>query len=188
MKVLDCLKESVKLLEKAAKEIDTIDNITDLDVLEPRIQKTVFNLQMQANQVAGELVPRIRAKRTELQNGSAREMLANIRVLKEELSKKVKEKEDVNNDNGTISNIADSRSTELENKLPAPGQPGHTGEEHMDQSGKDGDPDPTDEEQVPVQDLPQKETEVREKDDGDGNRQLESNAGDRKSKSSKKAK
>lgn len=186
MFVLNELKKSVKFLEDVAKELEKINNITDIDAYELKAQKVVFNLQMQANQVAGELVPKIMNRRAELQQGNAQVVLANIRALKAELAQKVKEKEDANSDNDTISDAADSGSAKLEGKLPASGQPEHTREEHTDQLVKDGNPGSTDEEQVPVQDLPQKETEVKEKNDRDSDRQLESNPGDRKPKSSKK--
>lgn len=161
MFVLNELKKSVVILDEMAKSLDNIDNLTDLDRFEPELQSVVFNLQMQANQVAGELVPQVTKRRQDLQQGNVQAVLASIRALKEELSERVKEKEDVNSDNDIISDIADSGSTELESELPASGQPGYTKGEHAEQTVKDGNPDPTDAKQVPVQDLSQKETEVK---------------------------
>lgn len=75
MVVLEELKKSIKLLEQAAKDLDKIDTLGELDAYEPKTQKIVFNLQMQANQVAGELAPAVATKRTELRNSSAKNAL-----------------------------------------------------------------------------------------------------------------
>lgn len=89
MFVLGELKKSIKFLEDMASELEKIDNITDIDAYELRAQKVVFNLQMQANQVAGELVPKIMNRRAELQTANAQSALERIRAKRQELQEKI---------------------------------------------------------------------------------------------------
>lgn len=217
MFVLNELRKSVKFLEDVTKELEKIDNITDIDAYELKAQKIVFNLQMQANQVAGELVPFIMNRRTELQTANARDIIEKLRKKRQEIQEKIshdtnassvpnvdgaeestKVKEEVieeqenvvptNTHSSPTDNPIDFTSTELESDPEGvPGADGKTGK-----SVQEPVPD------VPELALPENDVqmpvreEVREEEkveDGrDSNRQRKPNTGNRKSKSSKKTK
>lgn len=91
MFVYDALQESLKKFQKAAKDFESVDNITELDVLETDTQKLVFELQMQANQVAGELSHAFSNKRIKLQNANAADVMARLRQRQQEALAKVAE-------------------------------------------------------------------------------------------------
>lgn len=100
MFVLGELEKSVKALKEVADKLKAIDTIIELDTYEVSTQKLVFNLQMQANQVAGELVPLMSAKRIELQNGNAQRALERVRAAQNKVAQTVKPKvEDDGNSN-----------------------------------------------------------------------------------------
>lgn len=114
MFVLNELKKSVKELELVSKQLDKLDDISDLDEFEIKAQKLVFNLQMQANQVAGELAPAIMKKRTEVQQNAAhntamrvKEIVAAARAKAGDSKPKVED--DGNNNRQHESNAGDSK-------------------------------------------------------------------------------
>lgn len=125
MFVLSELKKSIKTLEKIVKEVNKIDNITDIDAYETEAQKVVFNLQMQANQVAGELVPLIKDKRTSLQYSCANDALARIRAAQEEVQETIQ--------NSEKNEVVEEASAEPE---PEPEQP--KVEEKVEEKVEDG--------------------------------------------------
>lgn len=88
MFVVNELKKSIQALEEANDKVKKIDNITNLDAYESATQKIVFNLQMQANQVAGELVPLIMNRRTELQKANLERIVARAKQAHENTTKK----------------------------------------------------------------------------------------------------
>ena len=97
MLVLDELKKSVKALDAAVKELDKIQTIPEFDIYEMKVQKIVFELQMKANQVAGEFVPSIRNKRIELQNANASIVMDRVRKAQELAKARLESEQKENN-------------------------------------------------------------------------------------------
>ena len=177
MYVLSELKKSVDNFDKLSKELDKIDNFNDLDAYETKLQKVVFNLQMQANQVAGEIAPLIAKKRTSIHTTGTNDLMERVRAIK--AARKEKENATTNNID-SIGDKPDSTSEELENGAPTTAG----NQEHMD-----GDiPTERPESDLPVQELPKEENNEEVKDGGNDNRQSKSDSGNSKPKSSKKAK
>lgn len=199
MVVLNELKKSIKLLEQATKDLGKISTFGELDEYEIKTQKIVFNLQMQANQVAGELVPVIAAKRTNMRNDSAKNALERIKAVqekviasiqeteqKEEAVLEVKEEDVSTNDN--ISAPVDSSDTSSDKLENTAAEDKTSGDESTPTEPKPDDSvqDIKQTEKVDSKEIKAKEPKVE--DGGNSDRQSESNAGDSKPKSAEKTK
>lgn len=104
MYVANELAKSVTEFIEMCNNLDKIDSVAELDLFEVKLQKLVFKLQMQANQVAGKIAPIIIEKRHSLNNSTAvyvRNRLAQIRERikqQEEQDALSNNIDDINND------------------------------------------------------------------------------------------
>lgn len=161
MFVLEELKKSIKDFEAVVKEINKTKSLVEFDNLETKAQKIVFELQMKANQIAGEVVPMMTNKRADLRNANAANVMAKVRKAQERATKVVKSKD--------LEKI--SKTVESEPEVTAPVE-----EEKVEETT---DNLPKDSENL--------SKNVEEKEDGDSNRQPEPNAGDSEPKLAEKA-
>lgn len=199
MFVINALKESIKALEQSAKDFDHLDNLSDLDALESKTQKIVFNLQMQANQVAGELAPAFMNRRAELQNANAAELLRRIRErqekVKDNIIKENKDATSIDGDsadtigNSSIENLSSNKQSTMGSEVVLAQDVVRSVEEQNDESKLPMSEGETADHKDKESKNPDSEnSEEKIKDVRDSNRQRKPNSGNSKSKSPKEAK
>lgn len=112
MEALKALKQSIKNLESLSKKVQSLELPSEVDELEVSAQEIVFRLQMQANQVAGELGPGFSKKRIELQQNAAARALKRLAGLRAKNNEVIPKKETAIKD----PNSGDSKPESAEEK------------------------------------------------------------------------